>query len=91
MRNKSRQPDDVDYEKWALALCGLLDEIEHALNNGKLEYAVKLVRKRLQIAADHGLEVTFTPVPSSFGDSPPPTGLHHYLLGSKYNQPSKDG
>ena len=54
----------VDYEKWALAMCELLDEIERALNNRKLDCADMLVRKRFEIAQDQGMEVVFTSIPS---------------------------
>ena len=55
---------DVDYEKWAVALCGLLDEIEQALNDDRLGDADILVRKRFEIAVEQGFEVVFTPIPS---------------------------
>ena len=55
---------DVDYEKWAVALCGLLDEIEQALNDRRLKHADLLVRKRFEIAVEQGFEVVFTPIPS---------------------------
>ena len=54
----------VDYEQWAVAMLGLLDEIERALNDDRFGDADILVRKRFEIAEDHGMEVTFTPIPS---------------------------
>ena len=54
----------VDYEQWAVAMLGLLDEIECALNDDRFGDADILVRKRFEIAEDHGMEVVFTPIPS---------------------------
>ncbi len=48
---------EVDYEKWAIAMCSLLDRIEDVADDE--DAVLKLCRGRFELAEEHGLEVDF--------------------------------
>ncbi len=52
--------NEINYEKWAVDLCSLLDAIEVSLDEDGLDRARTLVAGRLGIAENNGLVVEFT-------------------------------
>ena len=53
---------EINYEKWALDMCSLLDAIEKALSDSDYERAMTLTRGRHDMAEKHGLKVVLTGV-----------------------------
>jgi len=49
--------DEIDYEKWALDMCSLLDAIEMALSDSDYERAKTLTLGRFDMAEKHGLKM----------------------------------
>ena len=52
--------EEIDYEKWALDMCSLLDAIEKALSDSDYERAKTLTLGRFDMAGKYGLKVVFT-------------------------------